>query len=97
LNLYGPIYDVSVVVPGLILGVNVIREESGGGCPPRFRGLLASLILAALLTQPLAQKLGFQPLTLALLALGSFFLANQATIWSKAGGDSTSQQARQAL
>jgi hypothetical protein len=91
LNIYGPIYDVSVIVPGLLIGANSVRLENPDGWPRRFRGLLAFLFISALVTQPLAQRLGFQPLSLGLLALGSFFLARSLRDRSTVRQDSSAE------
>ncbi len=79
LNVYGPIYDVTLVVPGVLIGSNALRRQSPTEWPLAFRWLLAIVFVGALVTQPLAQTLGFQPLTLVLLALGLFFLREIAT------------------
>ena len=70
LNIYGPIYDVSIVVPGLILAANALRSrEEGPGWPLAFRWLLAGLYLSALFSPAMAQGMGVQPLTPALAAM----------------------------
>ena len=80
LNLYAPIYDMVLIVPGLLLAAHAIRQqEFREEWPPTFRWLLALVYLSALVTQPLAIKLGFQPLTLALLAMGAYLLGSSRT------------------
>jgi hypothetical protein len=79
LNIYSPIYDVVLVVPGLLLAAHALHRQETPEWPPAFRWLLASVYLSALVTQPLAIKLGFQPLTPALLAMGSYL------IWTSRG------------
>jgi hypothetical protein len=101
LNIYGPIYDVTLVVPGLLIGANAVRSASSEGWPIGFRWLLAFLFISALLTQVLAQKVGFQPLTIGLLALGLDFLRRErvpvSTIVGDLCPDSTSQRASGSL
>jgi hypothetical protein len=74
LNVYGPIYDVTMFVPGLLLGANAIRRNNPSGWPDSLIWLLALVYVSSMLTQSSALKLGFQPLTLALLAIGVVFL-----------------------
>ena len=88
LNVYGPIYDVTVIVPGLLLAANEIRRRNPHEWPPTFRWLVAVLSMTALITQPSALKLGFQPLTLALAAMGSYFLRSLLREGSSSGAES---------
>jgi len=74
LNVYGPIYDVALVVPGLLLAANALAREDTPRWPLTFRWLLALVYTTALMSQPAALRLGFQPLTLGLAAMGSFLL-----------------------
>lgn len=77
-NLYTPVYDVSLVLPGVILTADVLYRHPGDtGRPlgPGFRTLLALLALVPWVSQALARAVGFQPLTLVLLALGGYQIA----------------------
>ncbi len=74
LNLYGPVYDVSLIVPGLILAAATIPRGGGQDWPPAFRWLLAIVYVAAWTSPGLAQGVGFQPLTVALAAMGAYLL-----------------------
>jgi hypothetical protein len=72
-NLYTPVYDVALVLPGVILTADVLYRRGGGRTlEPRFRGLLALLVLVPWVSQALALTIGFQPLTLVLLTLGAY-------------------------
>jgi hypothetical protein len=74
LNLYSPIYDVSLVAPALILAALALREQSEMAWPTPFRWLLAMVYLSALLSPALAGSIGFQPLTPALAGMGAYLL-----------------------
>jgi hypothetical protein len=70
-NLYTPVYDVALVLPGVILTADVLYRRAGSrSLDPRFRAILALLVLVPWVSQALALSIGFQPLTLVLLALG---------------------------
>ena len=74
LNLYAPIYDVSLVVPALILAALALRKRGQTVWPTSFRWLLATVYLSALLSPALAGALHFQPLTPALVGMGAYLL-----------------------
>jgi hypothetical protein len=71
-NLYTPVYDAALVLPGVIVTADVLARRGGGRLPGRFRALLGLLGLVPWVSQALARAVGFQPLTLVLLALGAF-------------------------
>jgi hypothetical protein len=74
LNLYGPIYDASIVVPALILAAGAFRARDREGWPTTFRWLLAAVYASALVSPSMARGLGFQPLTVALAAMGTYLI-----------------------
>jgi hypothetical protein len=74
-NLYAPVYDTTLVLPGVLMTADVLARRSGGTLPPGFRVLVALLVLTPWITQALARSAGFQPLTLVLLALGAYQIA----------------------
>ncbi len=74
LNLYGPVYDVCLIVPGLILAANAIRRGDRQDWPLAFRWLLASVYVSAWISPALVKGLGFQVLTVALAAMGAYLL-----------------------
>jgi alpha-1,2-mannosyltransferase len=74
-NIYAPIYDVTMIVPGVLLGAIAIRLDNPDGWPVSFRWLLTLLYLTALVSQPLALRIGFQAITIGILAMGCYFLA----------------------
>ena len=74
LTVYGPIYDVTLVVPGLILAADTLRGKRPSGWTPSFRWLLAIVYLSALFSPAMARGLGVQPLTIALAAMGTYLL-----------------------
>jgi hypothetical protein len=74
-NLYTPIYDLSLLVPNVIMTADVLyrRPQSAGWRPgPIFGVLVALAILVGACTQTIAAKYGFQPMTLVLIALGGY-------------------------
>ena len=73
LNLYAPVYDVVLIVPGLLLATDSLPRTESGNLPGKYRWLLALVYLSSLVSQPSAIKLGFQPLTVALATMGSYF------------------------
>ena len=73
-NLYGPIYDASIAVPGLILASGAIRPREGDGWPLAFRWLLFGVYVSAMVSPATARGFGFQPLTVALGAMGAYLL-----------------------
>jgi hypothetical protein len=85
-NLYTPVYDVALVLPGVILTADVLsRRSASRSLDPRFRALLALLVLVPWVSQALALSIGFQPLTLVLLALGAY----QIRLARRIGGDAS--------
>lgn len=73
-NLYTPIYDVSVAIPGVLIAMDAhYRRPNPSEAPPgaRFATLVALLVLGSWFTQVLARRLGFQILTPILFALGA--------------------------
>ncbi|HEX8200527.1 MAG TPA: glycosyltransferase family 87 protein [Isosphaeraceae bacterium] len=85
-NLYTPIYDAALVLPGVIVTADVLARRGGGRLPGRFRALLGLLGLVPWVSQALALAMGFQPLTLVLLALGAF----QIDLARRVGADEVS-------
>jgi alpha-1,2-mannosyltransferase len=71
LNIYGPIYDVTIVVPGLILAADAIRRDDSRGWPTGFIAILAALYATAL-ASPMAAAFGVQSLTLGLCAAAAY-------------------------
>src|SRR5262249_22657317 len=74
-NLYTPIYDLSLIVPNVIMTADVLyRRPRSEGWKPGFvfGSLVALLLLAGTCTQTSAIAIGFQPMTLVLLALGAY-------------------------
>jgi hypothetical protein len=71
LNIYGPIYDVTIVVPGLVLAAEAIRRDDSHGLPTAFTTILAGLYATAL-ASPMASAVGFQPLTVGLIAAATY-------------------------
>ncbi len=74
LNLYGPVYDVIIAVPGLLLAANAIRSEHPEAWPDRFRLLLLLLYLGAFFSPVLASRFQLQALTPCLVAMGLYLL-----------------------
>jgi hypothetical protein len=72
LNIYSPIYDTILAVPGLVLGASALRERSPQGWPLMFRALLALLYVTGALSPWLADGLRFQPLTVGLAAMATY-------------------------
>jgi len=79
LNPYGPVYDVCIAVPGLLLAANAIRSENPGAWPEPFRLLVLVLYLGAFLSPVLAGRLQLQVLSLCLIAMG-LYLSRAAQI-----------------
>lgn len=75
---YGPIYDAALVVPGLILGADIVRRRFPEGWPAGFAGILTAVFLAGVASTPLAAAVGVQALTPALAAAGIYFLCAAA-------------------
>ena len=71
LNLYGPVYDVTMVVPALILAADAVRYDSLRGWPAGFVAVVVVLYATALVS-PMAAVLGFQVLTLGLMAVALY-------------------------
>jgi len=74
LSNYGPIYDAAIVVPGLILGADVVRRRHPAGWPAGFVGAVAVCYAAGLTSTFLAERVGVQALTPALAAIGLYLL-----------------------
>ena len=71
---YGPIYDVLLCVPGLILAGTVLRRDEPSGLPSGFRAILLFLYLACLGSLPIAVAARFQPVTPALACAGIYLI-----------------------
>jgi hypothetical protein len=74
-SLYTPIYDMSLMIPNMLMTADVLyrRPRNPEHPPGRLFGTLAALlVLAGWLTQSLARAYGFQPATLILLAVGTY-------------------------
>lgn len=74
LNVYGPVYDATLVIPGILLAANTFRRQIRARLPQGFIRLLALLYLSSLTTSPLVISTGVQCLTLALVAMGTYLL-----------------------
>jgi hypothetical protein len=74
LNVYGPVYDVAIIVPGTLLAADALRraDPSRDGWPIAFRALLVALSLSAL-AAPILSRAGAQPITPALAAMASYW------------------------
>jgi hypothetical protein len=76
---YTPIYDVSLIIPNVLITSDIVYRHSKQQHDHRL--IVAFLVFAGLLvctawcTQELAKAYGFQPLTLVLLAWGCFQVA----------------------
>jgi hypothetical protein len=75
INLYTPIYDLTLAIPGVLMTADVlyrrprdVRHPLG----PVFGMLIILLVVGAGVTQGLAHDYGFQPVTLVLLAMGTY-------------------------
>lgn len=73
-NVYGPIYDATVAVPGLIVAADAIRRRESANWPMGFALNLAFLYAAALISPALALIAHLQPLTIALFSLGLYLV-----------------------
>jgi hypothetical protein len=73
-NVYGPIYDVLLCVPGLILAGTVLHRAKPSGLPSSCRAILLFLYLACLLSLPIAAVTRFQPVTPALACAGIYLI-----------------------
>src|SRR5262249_3995909 len=74
LNGYIGLYDAVLSVPGLLITAGLPFRRARA-LPPRFKSVLALLYVVSWVSQHLALSMGFQPLTLVLMALGSYQLA----------------------
>jgi hypothetical protein len=73
LNVYGPVYDVAIIVPGTLLAADALRRaDPSHGWPIAFRALLAGLSLSAL-AAAMVGRAGVQPITPALAAMASYW------------------------
>jgi hypothetical protein len=72
-NLYAPIYDTMLILPGVLVTDDLLRRAVGAPLRPGFQTLLVLLVIVPWITQPLAAWVGFQPFTLVLAALGAYF------------------------
>lgn len=74
LNVYGPVYDATLAVPGVILAADVIWRRARTETPDRdrFRGRLGFLYGTALVSPVMAVAIGFQPATLGLIGMALF-------------------------
>ncbi len=75
LNPYGAIYDTVLIIPGLLLTADILYRRSLPGqatLPVVFSRLLAILHITAWISPLLAFRFGFQPLTIALAAMGTY-------------------------
>jgi hypothetical protein len=74
LSVYGPAYDAVLIVPGLLLAGDALRQKASGVWPPAFLRMLALLYVAAWLSPSLARGIGFQSLTVGLAAVGAYLI-----------------------
>jgi hypothetical protein len=74
LNVYVGVYDVSIVVLGVLLTTDVLYKSSAatGGLPATWKWLLVLLYVVPWVSQHVAKATGFQPLTLVLAAVGTY-------------------------
>jgi hypothetical protein len=78
LNLYIGVYDVILIVAGLLITADVLYQCARGtatALTPAFKSLLALLYVVPWFSQHLARVTGFQPFTLILIAMGTYQLA----------------------
>jgi hypothetical protein len=77
-NLYTPIYDLSVLIPGLVMTADYLYRMTGPNRPRQSRlfiVLMVSLIAGEWYSQTLARDHGFQLLTPILVIVGAYQLA----------------------
>lgn len=85
LNLYAPIYDTAILLPGIVVFAGLVRGLDSSDFIPkrRFEILMAFVYITPLFSQMCAASLGFQPMTCVLIALA---LAQTRIAWKIARG-----------
>jgi hypothetical protein len=73
-NLYGPIYDVSLAAPALLLVADRLRQDGLEEWPAGFRASLALLWVTGWLPPFRVFGVGVQPLTVGLVVAGTYAL-----------------------